>query len=48
MTVKKISISVDIDVFHRLEQLRAGRTQFRSEYINTVLRTDLGLEKVEK
>lgn len=43
MNVTKISISLDFDVFERIEQLRGSRTQYRSKFINGVLRQVLGL-----
>jgi len=40
---KKFSISVDMDVFQRLEELRGNKTQFRSGFINSLLKEKLGI-----
>ncbi len=45
MSFKKISISIDLDVFEAIEKMRGTRTQFRSEFVNAVLRKKLGLDK---
>lgn len=46
--VEKISISLDTDVFKKIEKMRGNRTQFRSKYINSVLRKALNLTGTEE
>jgi len=41
--MKKISITVDDEVFQRIEEMRGNKTQFRSWYINVAIREKIGL-----
>ena len=43
MAVQKITISIEPEVFQRIEILRGTKTKFRSAYINQALREKLGL-----
>jgi metal-responsive CopG/Arc/MetJ family transcriptional regulator len=45
MTYPRITICVEPEVFQALETLRGTKTQFRSEFINELLREKLGLKK---
>jgi len=45
MSIERFTICVEPEVFRALEKLRGTRTQFRSKFINDILREKMGLKK---
>lgn len=42
MKFKKISVSIDLELFEAIEKMRGTRTQFRSQYINQAIKEKMG------